>query len=125
MYEEQTEDASTVGVYSIYDVKSELWAPPITFESIDHLNQFLDLVVNTHGTGDYHVYPEDYVVYQLGEFNEETGNLDLFSEKQFAVNMVGLKRSCRDCERLDKIAEDQKNESEQIQQSSAGESSAQ
>lgn len=90
-----------IGMFSGLDVKSGLWSPPITMNSVEELNQYLYKLVNTHGNGHYHIYPEDYVFYQIGEYDDETGHVLLFPEKQFAVNPAGLKKQCKYCNVLE------------------------
>lgn len=104
-------------LYSVYDIKAKLWSTPITFDSDEAMEQYLSVLVNTHGNGHYHLYPEDFVVYKLGYWNEETGEF-LPVDKQVALNVVGIKRPCKYCEKPEDIA----NESVKVQQRGASQS---
>lgn len=86
-----------VGLFSGHDVKSDLWSPPVTMENVDVLEQYLSVMVNSHGNGHYHLYPEDFVFYQIGTFDETTGKVELFKERLFAVNLAGCKKTCEFC----------------------------
>ena len=98
-------------LYVGHDVKSDLWSPPITMETDEVLQQYLDVLVNTHGNGHYHLYPEDFIFYSIGEYDEETGSVALYPEKEFAVNLAGLKKPCKYCNAPEEIA----NESVKVQ----------
>ena len=95
-------------VYAGLDVKANLWSPPITMDTVESLQQYLSVLVNTHGTGHYHLYPEDFVFYLIATYDDETGQFDVLPEREFAVNVAGLKKECKVC----KTAEEFNNESE-------------
>ena len=87
-------------LYVVHDVKADTWAPPVTMDSLENCQQFLDMLVNTHGNGHHHLYPEDFICYCIGEYDDETGHTTIYPEKQFAVNLAGLKRECKLCQPL-------------------------
>ena len=103
-------------MYSIYDVKADMWSPPVTFDTDEAFQQYLSILINTHGTGHYHLYPEDFIAYKLGYFDYETGKL-LLTDRQVAVNLAGLKKPCKYCEKPEEIANEQ---SKQVFERSAG-----
>lgn len=100
-----------------HDVKADIYMAPISFAGIEAINQYLAVLVNTHGNGHYHLYPEDYVFYLIGHFDVETGKTVIYNEKYFAINLAGLKEECPHCKEFT-------NESEQVQQCSASEDPA-
>lgn len=111
----------TTYLYVIADVKANIYSPPVTFQSSEAFQQYLSVLVNTHGNGHYHLYPEDYVAYCIGEYDDETGTIFQYPEKKFECALVGLKKECAIC----KQQEDFNNESVKVQQGSAGKDAAQ
>lgn len=109
-------------LYTILDVKANLYSPPISFKDTQVFSQYLEVLVNTHGTGHYHLYPEDFVGYCIGTFNEQTGQIQLLAEREFAVNLAGLKRPCKYCDQPEEKANEQ---SKQIFERSFSQNAAQ
>ena len=89
-----------VKVYVIKDIKSNLYSVPVTFDSEEAFQQYLSVLVNSHGTGHYHLYPEDYVGFFVGNYFPESGTFDL-CDKEIVVSLAGLKRSCKVCKEMD------------------------
>lgn len=84
-------------VYTMHDIKSRLWSTPQIHESEEALFQFLNVIVNSHGAGAQHTHPEDFVVYEIGTFNEETGELLSYDEKVIVCTLSSLKKECTVC----------------------------
>ena len=98
-------------LYTVYDVKAKIYSPPVSFDSDEAFQQYLAVLINTHGSGHYHLYPEDFVAYKIGYWNDDTGEV-LATDKVIAVNLAGLKKPCKYCEQPEEIA----NESVKVQQ---------
>lgn len=62
-------------LFSIQDVKSKIWSTPIAFRTEDAFKSYLSYLVNTKGEGHYHKYPDDFIAFELGTFNSETGQI--------------------------------------------------
>lgn len=85
-------------IYSYFDIKTREWSDPQVHETEEALFQFLSLVVNTHGSGAVHTHPEDFVVYEVGTFNPETGSFTVYEEKEMVATLSSLKKPCDVCE---------------------------
>ena len=61
-------------ICSIRDSKADAWLTPMHFQSSAHaLRAFGDIV--NDATSDFAKHPEDYTIYKIGEFNDETGQI--------------------------------------------------
>ena len=108
-------DVQMTSLYTIYDVKAKIYSPPVSFDSTEAFQQYLAVLINTHGTGHYHLYPEDFVAYKIGYWNDDTGEI-LITDKKIVVNLAGLKKPCKYCNSPEEIANEQ---SKQILERSA------
>ena len=93
-------------IYVIKDIKANLFSPPVTFETDEAFQQYLSVVINTHGSGHYHLYPEDFVGFYVGNYFPETGTFDLY-EKEIIVSLAGLKKSCPVCTQMENFTNEQ------------------
>lgn len=85
-------------LYSIFDIKTRLWSTVQSHESRDALFQFLNVIVNTHGTGDVHTHSDDFVVYEIGEFDVSEGLVSVYEPKEIVTSLSGLKKPCLTCQ---------------------------
>lgn len=99
-------DQEIVKVYVVKDIKSNLYSPPVTFDTEEAFQQYLSVMVNSHGTGHYHLYPEDYVGFYLGNYFPDSGTFDLY-EKEIVVSLAGLKQSCKTCNSMEEFSNEQ------------------
>lgn len=74
--------------YSVRDLKAAAFAPPF-FLGRDEVavRTFSDAIADP--SHPMHAHPEDYQLFYLGEFDDETGALQGASMPQFLVNGVG------------------------------------
>jgi len=74
--------------YSVRDLKAAAFAPPF-FLGRDEVavRTFSDALADP--THPMHAHPEDYQLFYLGEFNDETGLLQGADTPRFLVNGVG------------------------------------
>ena len=96
---DSTDNVDIQKLYSIFDIKTRLWSTVQSHESRDALFQFLNVVVNTHGAGDVHTHADDFVVYEVGEFDISEGLVTVYDPKQIVTSLSGLKKPCSICQR--------------------------
>lgn len=64
-----------LNIYCIFDEKAGAYAPPIFLQKDGMaLRAFEDEVNNDRSR--IHAHPEDYSLYKLGSFNDESGKID-------------------------------------------------
>lgn len=70
----EIENKKTTPVYSIYDMKSELWSrPTFPVNEGSMIRSFMDLVNDKqHPVGQH---PEDYALYKIAEWTDKEGKL--------------------------------------------------
>jgi len=66
---------SILQMFSVYDVKAEVYSQPITAPTINTMGRILGDVL-AEGSHAYAKHPEDYVLFHLGEFDDSTGQVD-------------------------------------------------
>lgn len=70
-----------VKIFSIYDSKAKLWTKPMfTQTEGGMLRSFMDISNDENQPIGQH--PEDYALFQIGEFNEDTGNIKGFDNTE-------------------------------------------
>lgn len=67
---------SLLQMFSVFDVKAEVYSQPITAPTINTMGRILGDVLS-EGKHAYAIHPEDYVLFHLGEFDDSTGQVDL------------------------------------------------
>mgnify|MGYP000620660398 CR=1 FL=1 len=77
-------------IYSIRDNKVGTFSPPTHASHETELTRVLSEIVQCQTEHNFHKYPQDYELFQLGTFNEETGKLKVFDEKLFILNLTDL-----------------------------------
>lgn len=65
-------------IFSIYDCKAKTWTRPTFDRTVgNHIRLFQELANdNNHPIGKH---PADYTLFQIGEFNESTGEIESFA----------------------------------------------
>lgn len=86
-------------LYSIFDIKTRTWSSPQCHESDDALYQFLNVLINTHGSSPAHSNPEDFVLYKIGIFDPDMGQMHVLEEKELLTTFTPLKKRCEICEK--------------------------
>ncbi|UPW41761.1 nonstructural protein [Peromfec virus RodF7_15] len=79
-----------VNVYSVYDKKAKLYQGMMTFINNEvALRYFLDIFKNPDSYIGKH--PDDYIVYQIGTFNDATSEYEAlpFNEDLINGNTIG------------------------------------
>lgn len=79
-------------VYSVYDDKAALWLPPFCFRNdAEAMRAFTATARDTNTSIGQH--PADFCLFNVGEFNDATGELICASPKQslgYAVEMLAV-----------------------------------
>jgi hypothetical protein len=75
--------------FTIYDSKANHFATPFFSHTIETALRALKSQVNK-GQGPLHDFPEDYILFHIGRYNPETGQLEPESPRSIA-NCVTLK----------------------------------
>lgn len=78
-------------LYVIYDVKSETYtAPTVNPARGQAIRSFSD-AVNSGKDNVLATHPEDFTLFELGEFNPYTGEIKLYDAKQAVANGIDVK----------------------------------
>jgi len=64
----------TMSICSVFDSKAESWHSPMVFQAVPQASRSFGDAVNQKDS-DFNKHPEDYALFHLGEFDDETGNL--------------------------------------------------
>lgn len=80
-------------IYSIRDNKTSAYLRPQTNNHEVEVKRDLQIVVNNMKDSQVFHYPQDYDLYQLGEFNQETGQIIPFTAPVFICSAVSLKNT--------------------------------
>ena len=76
-------------VYSIYDVKTEVYNQPFFMHrDAQATRSVVDLVSDPQSSVSKH--PEDYILYRLGEFDDNTGVYDPVTPPCFVMQLSAL-----------------------------------
>jgi hypothetical protein len=86
-------------IFAVYDLMQQTYSEPYTTLSIESMQQFFHVLVNTHSNMPQHLQPEDYVIYLLGDYDEFTGKIELLPEKEIIGTLASLKEPCEICKR--------------------------
>jgi len=79
---------------SLRDAKAESFTAPKAHKTIGEAERFLQHIVNTPGEGNFlNLYPEDYDMYHLGTFDDQTGKMKLFDSPRHLSKAVTFKKS--------------------------------
>lgn len=63
-----------VQIFSIYDVKAEIFASPVFYPSTGAAIRAFADAVNKPGN-DFNAHPEDFQLFHVGSFDEDTGDV--------------------------------------------------
>lgn len=65
-------------MFSVYDKKAECFSPPFFMRATGlALRGFIDMI-NSGEKTQYSAHPEDFDLYELGEWNDETGKVEQY-----------------------------------------------
>ena len=70
-------------IYVLYDSKSETYTPPTVNPARGQaLRSFSDAVNGDKKTSVLASHPEDFTLFEIGDFDPKTGNISLYDAKQ-------------------------------------------
>lgn len=79
-------------LYSVYDKKMGVYGRPMPTEHLVQVLRGLKQVVNSNEKAPLSMYPEDFDLYKVGEFDEKTGEIHRADLKPiFMQNLAELK----------------------------------
>ena len=78
-------------LFVVYDVKSETYTPPTMQQATGQaIRSFADAVNGDKGDISHH--PQDYTLFEIGEYSIETGEVSLYDTKKSLANGLDLKQ---------------------------------
>lgn len=95
-------------VYSLFDKKANAYLTPVYFNEVGEASRMLATVVQT-ADNNISRYPEDFSLYQLGTFDQESGKLESLKQPLFVANAVEYKQTDKYSQTLGKKQGEQKN----------------
>lgn len=79
-------------VFSLYDKKTELYLMPVYAHNEGHVRRFFMSDFNNQNTS-FNQFPEDYRLFQLGEYDDKTGALIPLPQPRLCCEGIDLVRS--------------------------------
>lgn len=77
-------------MYSIFDKKSLIHHPPQFLYNTGHALRYFKSTVERQERSFMTDYPEDFDVYEVGSFDDQTGVVEKMDKPQYIVNMGEL-----------------------------------
>lgn len=75
-------------IYAIYDVKSTFTAPTIDFSDATAMRNFCHVIKNSSDV--MHSHPQDFSLWKVGEFDNETGFVSSVSPHELIMEGVNV-----------------------------------
>lgn len=92
-------------LYTFFDANIREYSAPAAFETEMALDQFVKILVRTHSHSRQHTHPEDFAIFRIATYDPETGNIDVFPEKQFVNSFSAYALQCKYCKADEEMAE--------------------
>jgi hypothetical protein len=68
-------------IYNVYDMKIKVWGKPnFAFRNTAEALRSFEIAINEAGT-QFNRHPEDYAMYEIGTFDDETGIITMLDPK--------------------------------------------
>lgn len=83
-----------LSIFSIYDAKAESFLRPFCLPSIAHARRELAEVMQ-QPTGPFVDYPEDFTLFHVGEFDDETGEVQPLLKHESLGNLLLIKNELK------------------------------
>jgi len=78
---------------SLRDSKGEAFTAPKAHKTIGEAERFLQHLVNNPAEGNFlHLYPEDFDMYHLGSFDDQTGKMKLFDSPRHLTKAISFRK---------------------------------
>lgn len=84
-------------IYVVFDPKSDNWSDPY-ISTAPEFEQFVDVLVNVHTELPQHTHPEDFILYDYGEF--AGGKFFLSEEPKIMGTLRQFREPCEQCGKL-------------------------
>lgn len=78
-------------MFSMYDAKAEIFNNPFFKSTPGEAERDFRTAVNDPKSGHLHQYPEDYDLFFLGEYDDQTGKINALQTPQHVVKALQLK----------------------------------
>lgn len=82
---------ATVSVFQILDTKAETYSLPSYSQTIETARREFHTQINKEGAGYLYEYAEDYTLFYMGEYDQDTGTHILLPTARSIVNALKLK----------------------------------
>jgi len=77
-------------IYTVRDSKAGFYGPPFYLRTHGEAERTFQQLANDPKTNVF-TYPEDYDLYHLGEFDDQTGKANIIDTPQHIIKAVALK----------------------------------
>jgi hypothetical protein len=77
-------------LYTLYDCKSETYAAPILHRARGEALRAFSDGINSPGHT-LNKYPEDFTLFEIGEWDDQTGEIKLYDARVTVANAIDLK----------------------------------
>lgn len=78
-------------IYVLHDKKAKIYGVPLATRNEVEMVRNITTVVNIHDDSMLYRYPDDFDLYLLGTYDDNTGTITLLSEKEFILNCLSVK----------------------------------
>lgn len=81
-------------VYSVFDAKAEGFLPPIFVDAKGIVMRMFVAAAND-SSHDFCKFAEDYTLFELGEFNDRTGYMDLYDGPRSVATALSVRKEVK------------------------------
>ena len=92
----QEEDIKRTFIFVVYDIKTESYSYPFP-SSRGSFENFINICVNDHTDHDWHLFTDDFIVYEYGEW--KGGEFHLYEEAKIFNSLSAYRKSCKQCKK--------------------------
>lgn len=80
-------------LFAIYDSKADTFGPLIQKDNAAvALRELTDIVNDNEKSSPFSAHPEDYTLFELGEYDVQSGNLEIHEARKSLSLLLDLKR---------------------------------
>ena len=92
----ENEDIQRTFIFVVYDIKTETYSDPFP-STRGGFENFINMAVNTHTDHSWHLYSDDFIIYEYGVW--ENGHFYLYEEAKIYGALSGYRKSCKQCKK--------------------------
>ena len=85
-------------LFVVYDTKGQSYSEPMS-GTVESVQQFLSVLVNTHSEMPEHVFPSDFALFEIAEFDSFNASLQALESPKLITSLAGLRKECSSCVR--------------------------